>query len=137
MCLFNRFRRRAKSTKRCRLFKKLELLAGKHGPQRIYDDYVSLYLITSNKVDDVVFTEISEIASLYNEDSLEIEKTFSILYMAMIAEEQKVYTKLGKRIKRLGVHMLLCEDASPDYAANFMKGMRWQEIDALCEERHF
>lgn len=118
-------------------FSELKLLSRKHGAQQIYDDYISLYLITTKTVEDVVFSEISKIASTYDEDALQVEKIFSILYMAMIAEEQKAYTRLGKRIKRLGMHVLLCEEEPPALAATFMKGMHWHEIDDLCKRRGF
>ena len=62
---------------------------------------------------------------------------FSTLYMTMISEEQKQYTKLGKRIKRLGVYALLKENKTALEAAEFMKGMNWREIDKLCKERGF
>ena len=66
-----------------------------------------------------------------------MEKILSILYMAMIAEEKKEYTRLGKRIKRLGIHKLLLEDSSVKDAANFMRGMNWRQIAKLCEDRGF
>ena len=62
---------------------------------------------------------------------------FTILYMAMIAEEKKEHTKLGKRIKRLGVHKLLVERVPVSEAANFMRGMGWREIDRMCREYGF
>lgn len=52
--------------------------------------------------------------------------------MAMISEEQKEHTKLGKRIKRLGIHKLLIEGIPVNKAANFMRGMKWREIDKIC-----
>jgi len=55
----------------------------------------------------------------------------------MIAEERKANTRLGKRIKRLGIHALLMESVSVANAANFMRGMGWREIDRLCRERGF
>ncbi len=54
-----------------------------------------------------------------------------------IAEERKAGTRLGKRIKRLGIHMLLIENTPVQEAANFMRGMRWRDIARLCEERGF
>lgn len=62
---------------------------------------------------------------------------FTILYMAMIAEEKKEHTKLGKRIKRLGVHKLLIEGVPVNEAANFMRGMGWREIDKMCSKFGF
>lgn len=55
----------------------------------------------------------------------------------MIAEENKKHTKLGRRIKRLGIYTLLIEKRDLNYAANFMKGMPWRKIDRLCRERGF
>ena len=40
--------------------------------------------------------------------------------------------RLGKRIKRLGIHELLVEGKSVSDAANFMRGMGWREIDSIC-----
>ena len=57
--------------------------------------------------------------------------------MAMVAEERKAGTRLGKRIKRLGVHQLLMEHKSPYDSANFTRGMDWKEIAGLCEECGF
>jgi hypothetical protein len=57
--------------------------------------------------------------------------------MGMIAEERKAGTRLGKRIKRLGVHKFLIEKKTVTEAANFMRGMGWRQIDAMCKERGF
>ena len=55
----------------------------------------------------------------------------------MIAEENKAFTRLGRRIKRLGVYGLLLEDMSVEHAADFTRGMRWKDIAAMCSERGF
>ena len=96
-----------------------------------------MYDMTGKSVDDSVFDTITNVSSKYGTNSLEVEKIFSILYMAMIAEEQKKYTRLGKRIKRLGIHKLLFEGADVREAANFMRGLGWRDISRLCEERGF
>ena len=75
--------------------------------------------------------------SNYGTQALEFSKIFSILYMGMLAEENKAHTRLGKRIKRLGMHKLLIENESVDTAANFMRKMKWYEIDSLCRSRGF
>ena len=118
-------------------FSQILNLANKNGTQKIYEDYVTVYDMTGKSVDDSVFNTITDVSSKYGTDSLEMEKILSILYMAMIAEEQKKYTRLGKRIKRLGIHKLLFEGASVQEAANFMRGMGWTDIARLCEERGF
>jgi len=118
-------------------FSQIQVLAAKFGAQTVYDDYVNVYDITGKIVDGSVFETITNISSKYGTDSLVVEKILSILYMAMIAEEQKKNTRLGKRIKRLGINKLLFEGASVREAANFMRGMGWRDIARLCEERGF
>ncbi len=81
--------------------------------------------------------KIDEISESYGEIALEFSKIFTILYMGMLAEENKEGTRLGKRIKRLGVHKLLLEGQTVNESANFMRGMNWRQIDALCKERGF
>lgn len=118
-------------------FQQLKNLSNTYGSDRVYDDYVKVYELTGKSVDDNVLNQISEISNNYGEDSLEVDIIFSILYMAMIAEENKAFTKLGKRIKRLGIYKLLIENNSVQQSANFMRGMGWREISALCNERGF
>ena len=96
-----------------------------------------IYELTGKQVDANSLRRISEIASGYSQDALQIDIIFSILYMAMIAEEQKKNTRLGKRIKRLGIYALLIENKTISEAANFMRGMGWREIDYLCRQRGF
>ncbi len=96
-----------------------------------------VYDLTGKQVDPQSLKVISQIAASYGNDVLEIDVIFSILYMAMIAEEQKEHTRLGKRIKRLGIYTLLFENRSVSDAANFMRGMSWRDIAKLCEERGF
>lgn len=118
-------------------FEQLKLFADRYGVNRIYGDYVKVYHLTGKQVDEKALHDISAISDTYGEDKLAIDMIFSILYMAMIAEEQKAHTKLGKRIKRLGIHKLLEENCSVKESADFMRGMGWREIDILCKERGF
>ncbi len=118
-------------------FAQLLQLSQKYGVEKIYSDYVKVYELTGKQIQTVHLSSISAISKTYQEDALSVDIIFSILYMAMIAEEQKQYTRLGKRIKRLGIHMLLLEKKSVYEAANFMRGMGWRDIAALCNERGF
>lgn len=118
-------------------FAQLQSFSRVYGVHKVYQDYVTVYNLVGKAVDNNDLNKISQIASTYGNDALEMDKIFSILYMAMIAEERKAYTKLGKRIKRLGVHKLLLEGETVSEAANFMRGMGWRDIDALCRERGF
>lgn len=118
-------------------FSALKSKAVKYGIQKIYNDYIQVYELTSNEVEANSLRKISEISLGYGQDALQIDIIFSILYMAMIAEEQKKNTRLGKRIKRLGIYALLIENKTAFEAANFMRGMGWREIDYLCRQRGF
>jgi len=119
-------------------FKVLKVLAAKHGVERLYKDYVSLYEVTGKAVEEKVLQQIAALAAAYPPEArLRADKLFTILYMAMIAEEHKAGTRLGKRIKRLGVHRLLVESAGAQNAARFLDGRRAEAIALLCEERGF
>ena len=118
-------------------FEQLKYFSNKYGVNRIYGDYVKVYNITDKQIDNQSLHTITMIAETYGDDKLDIDIIFSILYMAMIAEERKAYTKLGKRIKRLGIHRLLIENYRAKESANFMRGMGWRDIDILCRERGF
>lgn len=118
-------------------FTELKNYAKKYGEKKIYQDYVKVYDLTNKCIEKDSLEKITEISSEYSQDALKIDIIFSILYMAMIAEEQKKNTRLGKRIKRLGIHILLMENGSPSYSADFMRGMNWKEIDKLCKKRGF
>lgn len=115
----------------------LKTYADKYGVDRIYGDYLCVYDMVHKDVEEESLQRISAISSTYAEDAINIDIMFSILYMAMIAEECKLYTKLGKRIKRLGIHMLLFENKTVSEAANCMRGMNWRDIDVLCKQRGF
>ncbi|WP_287129575.1 DUF7004 family protein [Candidatus Cyanaurora vandensis] len=55
----------------------------------------------------------------------------------MVAEENKKFTKLGKRVKHLGVYQILIEGMPAHQAANFSKGKKWREIATDCKNRGF
>lgn len=118
-------------------FYHLKRLSAKYGASQIYQDYVRVYDLTGREVEERVLGEISRISSAYGQDVLKVDQLFSMLYLAMLSEERKKFTKLGKRIKRLGVHQLLVENWSVNKAANFTRDMCWQDIAALCRKGGF
>lgn len=121
-------------------FNQLKQFAAQYSADKVYKDFVSVYSLTGKKVEQAALDQITKIASSYNKktgDALEMDIVFTILNMAMIAEENKQYTKLGKRIKRLGVHMVLVENVDVAKAATCMNGKKWKEIDEMCRERGF
>lgn len=118
-------------------FSDIKELSNKYGRDALYQAYVFVYENTGKEVCDSGLEAAEKASESFVEEQLWLHKILTILYMAMIAEENKRFTKLGKRIKRLGIYKLLYEDASVYEAANFMRGMGWREIDALCRERGF
>jgi uncharacterized protein DUF7004 len=69
--------------------------------------------------------------------SLAEEKVFSALAAAMMAEERKAKTKLGKRVKLLGCHQVLRQSLSPRVAAKWSRGKPWREIEEECKKWGF
>ena len=60
-----------------------------------------------------------------------IQQWFTVIYAAMVAEENKAYTILKKRIKRLGMYQLLVLRWSIEEATTFSKGKKWKELDSI------
>lgn len=102
----------------------------------IYSDFVWIYNNTGKNIIPSIFSDIKEMSKKY-ENRLGIEKVFGILYLGMIAEENKLNARLGKRIKRLGMHQILIDGISSDIAANFSRGKNWLELDGECKKRGF
>lgn len=118
-------------------FSELKDLSEKFGIDKVYGDYVDIYQLTGKEVDPEVLQYITDISVSYGEFAFDAEVLYTVLYMAMISEENKAYSRLGKRIKRLGVYKILKENCDIKESANFMKGMKWRDIDVICKERGF
>ena len=119
-------------------FRVMEVMAVKYGKDRIYADYVSVYDMSGKQVEDAVLEHITRLASRYEpEDILRMDILYTTLYMTMVAEENKANAPLGRRIKRLGIHILLHEGSGVEYAAHFMRGKKWRDLDQLCSARGF
>lgn len=118
-------------------FTTIQQYAGKYSAEVIYRDFVAIYDATGKAIEVDVLKLIESLSQTYAEDVLELEIIFTILYASMVAEENKANTRLGKRVKRLGLHQILFDGFSPSRAANFSKGMRWRDIAAECRERGF
>jgi len=67
-------------------------------------------------------------------ESLQAKKVISAIVAAMIAEERKANTKLGKRIKLLGIHQILIQGIEPKIAASWSRDKKWRIIDAECRK---
>lgn len=92
--------------------------------------------MTTRDINGAVLDRITLLANAY-ENSIEVDKLFTTLYMAMVAEENYPNTKLGRKIKRLAAYEILINRREVSDAVNFMRGMGWRDIAALCSERGF
>jgi len=102
----------------------------------VYEDFKYVYLATTKELDEKIFESIKKLSKNYpNPD--EAEAVFSVLYMTMLAEENKQGAILRKRIKRLGVHQVLVENMTPKKAASFSKGKPAIELAKECWTRGF
>jgi hypothetical protein len=118
-------------------FSKLKILGQLHGHKKIYDDFVKYYIPTTKNIDINVLTLITTITDGYSNDAEELDIWFTVIYAGMVAEENKSFAILKKRIKRLGMHQVLIEGLDANYAANFSKGKKWRELDGLMKQKGF
>ncbi|HAN19536.1 MAG: hypothetical protein A2X13_15170 [Bacteroidetes bacterium GWC2_33_15] len=118
-------------------FSKFIEFAEKFGYQTIYDYFVQIYNETNKNIHPGTLQMITNIAARFDEDKHEIDIWFTVIYAGMVAEENKEFTKLGKRLKRLGIHQILIERMSPEHAANFSKGKKWKELDEIMKSKGF
>jgi hypothetical protein len=108
-----------------------------YGSRKIYDDFIQIYGLTTKAVEEPVLLKIKALSREYGEYSAEIDMLFTVIYAGMVAEENKKSAILRKRIKRLGMHQVLMEKLDSSYAANFSKGKKWKELDAIMKEKGF
>jgi hypothetical protein len=118
-------------------FSDIHNYAKKYSSKMIYDDFVVIYAATGKQIENHVLRLIENLAKKFVENSLDIEIIFTILYAGMVAEENKRFTRLGKRVKRLGLFQTLFDGMLPSQAAIFSKGKSWRDIAIECQKRGF
>ncbi len=111
--------------------------AQRHSSLIVYRHFIAVYERTDQAIQKPVLELIEQLSKNYGLDAGAVEITFTILYAGMVAEQNKKHTRLGKRVKRLGVHQILMENMSPEQAAHFSKGKSWHAIAAECQKRGF
>ena len=109
----------------------------RYSSEKIYEDYVSIYNRTSSEISERVLDYIEDISESYDYDCVDFAIWFSVIYLGMVAEENKKNAILKKRIKRLGMYQIMFEKMTAGDAAFFSRGKRVHELDPLCKERGF
>jgi hypothetical protein len=119
-------------------FTDIKRIANRYPENKIYEDFVLIYDQTTSEIDEDVLSLIDEIVDTYEEeDKTIIEQWFSVIYAGMIAEENKEKAILKKRVKRLGMYQVLVLNMLPSIAANFSKGKKWRDLDAIMKPYGF
>ncbi len=119
-------------------FSDLKTIDSHYSGDKVYNDFVLIYDKTRKTIDSSVLELIDEIVSTYqDEHKILVEQWFAVIYAGMIAEENKQFAILKKRIKRLGMHQTLILDYEPKVAANFSRGKKWRELDAIMRPLGF
>ena len=108
-----------------------------YGAERIYNDFVEIYNMTTGVVNSTILEKINVISQTYGSDALEFNMWYTAIYLGMVAEELKARAVLKKRIKRLGMYQLLMENRNVYEAANFSRGKSARELGVLCTEYGF
>jgi len=108
----------------------------KHYPEgKVYNDFLKIYEKTDKAINPEVIDLIDSIVQTYKEEHrVKVEQWFTVIYAGMIAEENKKNTKLGKRIKHLGIYQVLVLHKEPAYAAKFSYHKKWRELDKLMRQ---
>lgn len=121
-------------------FNYFQIIQQNHPFLNIYEIFVQIYDRTDKFLEEDVLLLIEQLVDecdLGDDDTKYLEGYLKVIYMAMIAEENKANTKLGKRIKRLGMHNLLIEHMTAREAANASRGLKWKDLDRQMQERGF
>lgn len=113
-------------------FSFLKKWAKHFGEEQIYNDFVTIYNHTNNTIDERVLSLITSLSKFYGNQATKFDKVFTIIYMGMVAEENKDNTHLGKRVKRLGMYKLLMQNKNAKVSSCCMCGKNWKEIDKMC-----
>lgn len=107
-------------------------------PGKVYQDFVSIYNVTTKSVDQQVLNLIDVITDTYQEvHQLLMEQWFTVIYAGMIAEENKENAVLKKRIKRLGMYQVLVLGIIPPVAAKFSIGKKAGELRSIMQSYGF
>lgn len=119
-------------------FTDLKEVSNHYNNRKIYQDFVSIYNLTSITIDPNVSALIDTIVGTYqNQHQVLIEQWFTVIYAGMIAEENKARAILKKRVKRLGMHQVLILNMPAAEAAKFSTGKKWRDLDTLMKSYGF
>ena len=121
-------------------------LAAKYGQDRVWESFLALYESIPQEhgvnLTRAMTEKVVEIASQFPEEE-NLRMTLDCLLCAMIAENNRLKkygskydTKLGKKIKALGVYQAIYEtDMTIRQVADYSKSKGWRWISEECAKR--
>ncbi len=119
-------------------FSDLYNISQKYETNKVYNDFVQIYNLTSRHIDESVLGLIDTIVKTYNnKDQILIEQWMTVLYAGMIAEENKERAILKRRVKHLGMYQVLILGMPAKEAAKFSYGKSWRELDSIMRDYGF
>ena len=136
-CVYHRIEGLTRAPLDTEYFDFMDGLSRSYSPKMVYRRFVTLYEFVKKEVSEDAIQLIDKLSSDFPKEYRACQTYFTILYLAMVAEENYPGTKLGKRLKRVGVHQILIEGMEVDSAANWSRGRPWREISDECERRGF
>ena len=136
-CVYHRIEGLTRAPLDTEYFDFMEGLSRSHSAKKVYRRFVTLYEYVCKEIGEDAIELIDTISSDFPKEHRACQTYFTILYLAMVAEENYPGTKLGKRLKRLGIHQILIEGMKVETAANWSRRKPWREISEECERRGF
>lgn len=116
-------------------FTDLQTLNNLYGENKVYHDFLQIYACTNETINPDTLHLIEAITNTYQEEhQVMIEQWLTVIYAGMIAEENKAFSILKKRIKHLGIHQVLVQGLAPAFAAKFSYGKNWRVLDQVMQQ---
>lgn len=97
----------------------------------VWDDFCIVYNLTEKTPDEKVFEIINILSQKYGKYQKQFEREMGVIYMGMIAEENKENAILGKKVKYIGMYQTLKLKWDVEKSANFSKGVKYSSLSVL------
>ena len=112
-----------------RAFKALLRYSKDVGVDTVFNDIMEIFDRTIPQIDPQTVSDfIYQLSLKYGDNKIKAQKLLQYLYMAMISEEMKDKSILGKYMKLLGVYQTLIDGFEPAVAARFSDEVKVREL---------
>lgn len=119
-------------------FSDLYNIARFYETDKVYNDFLDIYDMTTKKIDDSVLMTIDNLAVTYNDEhQIIMQQWLTVLYAHMLAEENKSRSILKKRLKRLGIFQVLKLNMPPEMVCEFPKDKDWHTLNEIMNSYGF